>query len=219
MSRGSLRRRWNMPPGRVHATHAVVVAALLSVCSCYRTSPDVAEQFQRYADASASHDLETLETLMADDIVWQLGRYTFEGKEAALGPHAYDLGMDNELTFRDVRVDGNVVEFELAETNETVRAIGMTELRSYPRFTFANGLVVRKGPSGKEQPAGYSMAEYNRRMAPLREWIRNTHPEAVSDLLDAGGSFVFSRENGALMLRLTREWLAAGAPGRLPFAH
>jgi hypothetical protein len=37
----------------------------------------------------------------------------------------------------------------------------------------------------------------------------------MAELLDAYGAFVFSRESGALMLRLTREWVAAGAPGRL----
>jgi hypothetical protein len=56
------------------------------------------------------------------------------------------------------RVDGNVVEFELVERNEIVRAIGMTEVHSYPRFTFEKGLVVRKEPTGQETPAEYSMA-------------------------------------------------------------
>ena len=81
---------------------------------------------------------------------------------------------------------------------------------------FENGLVVRKSSGWREPPAAYSMAEFNRRMAPLRKWIRETHPEALSKLLDADGNFVFSQDNGALMLRLTRAWVAAGAPGRLP---
>jgi hypothetical protein len=174
--------------------------------------PGVARQFERYAEASASHDLETLAALTDDDIVWQLGPYSLEGKEAALGPHA---GLENTLTFHDVRVDGNVVEYELIERNETIRAIGMIEVRHYSRFTFENGLVVRKEPSAKEALAEYSMAEFDRRTAPLREWIRDTHPEATSELLDADGAFVFSQESGAFMLRLTREWVAAGTPGRL----
>jgi hypothetical protein len=123
--------------------------------------------------------------------------------------------MENRLLFRDVKVHGNVVEYELVESNETIRAIGMTEVRHYPRFTFKDGLVVRKEPSEREAPAEYSMTEFNRRMAPLREWIRGAHPEAISQLLDTDGAFVFSQENGALMLRLTREWVAAGTPGRL----
>jgi hypothetical protein len=39
----------------------VGAAAILFVWSCAGTSPDVAQQFKRYAEAGASHDLETLE--------------------------------------------------------------------------------------------------------------------------------------------------------------
>lgn len=119
------------------------------------------------------------------------------------------------LEFRDIRIDGDLVECELIEKSEVIRAVGMTELRHYPRYAFENGLVVRKGPSPKEPPAEYSMAEFNRRMVPLRRWIRETHPEAIPKLLGADGAFAFSQESGALMLLLTREWVAAGAPGRL----
>jgi predicted esterase len=199
--------------------HTVPDDALIRAVTWLRHVADrhaeTARQFQRYAGASASHDLETLAALTADDIVWELGRYRLEGKEAALGPHAYDLGLENTLAFRDIQVDGSAVEYELVERNETILAIGMTEVRHYPRLTFENGLVVRKGPSSKKPPAEYSMAEFNRRMAPLRKWIRETHPEAMSELLDADGAFVFSEKTGASMLRLTREWVAAGTPGRL----
>lgn len=205
-------------PGLGPASPFLLIAVAVSffASSCAQTSSDIAQRFDRYAKASASHDLKTLEALISDDIVWQLGRYRLAGKEAALGPHAYDLGLENTLLFRNVTVDGNVVEFELVERNEIIRAIGMTEVRSYPRFTFENGLVVRKESSGKEPPAEYSMAEHNRRMAPLRKWIRDNHPEAISRLLDSDGAFVFNQKNGALMLQLAREWVAAGSPGRLP---
>jgi len=201
-------------------THTVLsfsigVGALVLGLSCAGTSPDVEQQFKRYAEASASHDLETLEALTANNIVWQLGPYRLEGKEAALGPNEYDRGTGTTLEFRNITIDGNVVEFELIERSGVISAVGMTELRHYTRFTFENGLVVRKEPGAKEPPAEYSMAEFTRRMSPLRRWIRETHPEAIPKLLDADGTFVFSRDSGALMLLLTREWVAAGAPGRL----
>lgn len=145
----------------------VTVGVVFFVWSCAGTSPDVAQLFKRYAEASASHDLETLEALTADKIVWQLGPYRLEGKKAALGPNAYDRGMGTTLIFRDIRFDGAVVEFELVERSELIQAIGMTELRHYVRFTFENGLVVRKEPSPREPPAEYSMAEFSRRMVPL----------------------------------------------------
>lgn len=203
-------------PRMDRAPRAVLVAsALLLFLSCASSSVDVSSQFQRYSEASAAHDLTTLATLTADSIVWQLGPMTLEGKAQALGPNAYDAGAQTELTYRNIEVDGNVVTFELIETNEIIRAIGMRELRHYPRFEFKAGLVARKGPSGTKPPHEYSLAEHNRRMAPLRGWIRETHPEVLGELRDADCRFLFSEENGARMLALAREWVAAGAPGRL----
>jgi hypothetical protein len=194
---------------------ALGLAVLLLAVSCATGGSSVADLFHRYSEASASHDLETLDSLTADDIVWQLGPFTLNGKDEALGPNAYDAGAQTELTYRNVRVEGNVVTFELLETSEIIRAVGMTELHHYPRFEFENGLVVRKGPSAKKPAVDHSLPELNRRMAPLRKWIRETHPEAVAKLVDPNKGFVFSEDNGALMLRLTREWVASGAPGRL----
>lgn len=197
------------------AVFAFVAGALLLAVSCATGEPGVAELFHQYAEASVSHDLATLESLTADGIVWQLGPFTLAGKDKALGPNAYDAGAQTELTYSDVRVEGNVVTFELLETSEIIRAVGMTELHHYPRFEFANGLVVRKGPSERKAAAANSLPELNRRMVPLRKWIRDTHPEDAAKLIDSKDSFVFSEDNGALMLRLTREWVASGAPGRL----
>jgi hypothetical protein len=194
----------------------IAAGVCLVAGSCAQNSRQVARQFKRYAEASASHDLRALEMLTAEDISWQLGRYRLVGREDALAPNAYDLGMENELEYRNVQVDGNVVECEVIERNETIEAIGMTEVHQYPRYTFENGLVLRKEPSGKKPLAEYSMTEFHRRMSPLRKWIRETHPEVMSRLVDPDKGFIFSQENGALMLRLTREWVAAGSPGRLP---
>lgn len=192
----------------------LLAPVLLAFAGC-KNQPAVAEEFERYAKASTEHDLATLDALTADDIVWQLGPYRLVGKKAVLGPNAYDAGVENQLVYRNARIEGNVVEFELTETNEVIRAVGMTEVRSYPRFEFENGQLKRKMGSWRDSPAEYSMVELNRRKAPLRKWIRDIRPEAMQKLMDSEGNFVFSQENGALMLRLTRDWVAAGAPGRL----
>jgi hypothetical protein len=199
----------------VYMISVVLLSTIFLAFAGCGNQADVAEQFEQYAKASTEHDLATLEALTADDIVWQLGPYKLEGKEAVLGPNAYDAGVENELVYRNARIEGNVVEFELIETNEVVRAVGMTEVRSYPRFEFENGQLKRKAGSWRDSPPEYSMVELNRRKAPLRRWIRDTHPEAMQKLMDSEGNFVFSQDNGALMLRLTRDWVAAGAPGRL----
>lgn len=213
-----LRKAHQMKPTRRNRgiSHLILAASiLLLACSCVGKQPDVAKQFELYSEASVSHDLSALEALIAEDIVWQLGTRRLEGKQEALGPHAFDSGAEATLTYQNVRVEGNRVEFELVETSDVVRAVGMTELLHFVRFEFQHGLVSRKTGSGKEPPDSLSMKEFSQRMAPLRQWIRETHPDAIPSLVDSDMSLIFSEESGALMLRLAREWVASGAPGRL----
>ncbi|MCP5053606.1 MAG: nuclear transport factor 2 family protein [bacterium] len=194
---------------------ALTIGFLSLGCSYASDRPTVAEQFERYAKASASHDLAALEALTADDIVWVRGPHRHEGKKNALGPNAFDAGVKATLVFRNVKVEGNIVEFELIETSGVIRAVGMTKLLHYVRFEFENGLVKRKMPGSKKPPAKYSRAEFVKRMTPLRKWILETHPEAIPRLVDSRRAFIFSEESGALMLKLAEQWAAAGAPGRL----
>lgn len=166
---------------------------------------------QRYMTASIRHDLATLRRLTAADATWQLGPYAFRGRDAVLGPNAYDAGIDNQLEYRNVVVRGDTVETELTERNDLVRAVGMSEVRSYPRYVFEDGLLIRKEP----WRASKDLVELQARVEPLRRWIRTHHPEALEILLSEPGRFRFSEASGALMLRLARQWNEAGAPGRL----
>jgi hypothetical protein len=203
--------RWNRG-----ISHLILAACiLLLACSCIGNQSEAAKQFALYSEASVSHDLSVLGALTAEDIVWQLGPRRLEGKQEVLGPNAFDKGAEATLTYRNVSVEGNRVEFELVETSDIIRAVGMTALWHFPRFEFQNGLVSRKAGSWKEPPDIHSMKEFGQRMAPLREWIRETHPDAIPRLVNSDRSFIFSEESGALMLRLAREWVASGAPGRL----
>jgi hypothetical protein len=79
----------------------------------------------------------------------------------------------------------------------------------YPRFIFEDGKVRRKEPW---QPSS-DMAEVNVRMQPLRNWIRQEHPEALEILMDGSGALVFRQEGGELMKVLDLEWVRAGRPG------
>ena len=171
---------------------------------------EVAALHKRYMQASISHDIETLRSLTAEDATWQLGPRLLEGRDEVLSPNEFDAGIQTSLEYNDVRVEGNVVEFVLFERGEVLRAIGMEVLRHYPRFVFQDGRVKRKEP-WKPSP---DLAQVDQLMQPLRQWIREEHPEAISVIRDEAGVFVFSREVGELMLELTREWVEAGRPGR-----
>lgn len=167
---------------------------------------------QRYMTASIRHDLATLRRLTHEEATWKLGPHTFRGRDEVLGPNEYDAGMDNQLEYRNVIVRGDTVETELTERNDLIRAVGMSEVRGYPRYIFEGGLLVRKEP----WRASEDLVELQARVEPLRRWIRIHHPEALEILISVPGSFRFSEASGALMIRLARQWIEGGAPGRLP---
>jgi hypothetical protein len=167
---------------------------------------------QRYMTASLRHDLATLRRLTREDVVWQLGPRTFRGRDEVLGPNEYDAGIGNQLQYRNVVVRGDTVETELIERNDLIRAVGMAEVRGFPRYVFEDGLLVRKEP----WRASEDLAELQARTDPLRRWIRTHHPEALEILVHEPGRLRFSRASGELMARLAREWDEAGAPGRSP---
>lgn len=169
---------------------------------------DVATIHARYMKASISHDLETLRSLTAEDATWQLGPRLLEGREEVLSPNKWDAGTSTELEYRDVRIDGNVVEFTLLESNDLLRALGVEVVRHFPRFIFEDGKVKRKEPW---QPSP-DMVRVNQNMQPLRQWIRDERPEALEVLVDQAGAFVFSREGGELMTQLALEWSRTTKP-------
>lgn len=163
---------------------------------------NIKELHQMYMAASIRHDIEKLSAMTHKDIVWQLGPYTLEGKEAALGPNRYDASIGNIIEYNNVVVLDDTVEFELVERNELLSAIGMERIRHYPRFIFKDGLVFRK-ESWKKSP---DIPEMNRRAKPKRDWISENHPEVIQKFFDSDGNFIFNRENGKLAIKMTREW-------------
>ena len=182
---------------RLHTFFIVFISGLLS-CN----SDTVLELHQKYMKASINHDLETLSSMTAEDAVWKLGPYNLTGKKAVLGPNFYDAGLENKLEYKDVNVKGDTVEFKLLEINDIFIAVGMREVRRFPRFIFKAGLLKKKEP----WKPSTDMTEVMRRQIPLRKWIRENHPAAIEQFLDSNGDFIFSKENGVLMRKLALEW-------------
>lgn len=179
------------------------------LCSC-ASAPDVEEIHQRYMAASNAHDIEALAEMTAEEIVWKLGPYILRGKREALLPHISDGVMNTTLEVRDRRVLGRVVECEVVEQNDALRAVGVDAWIHYARFVFdGEGRVIRKEP-WRSSPDD---AEVNRRSLPLRRWIQENHPEAVPDFNDM--SDLFGREPALRSKKMRELWVAAGSPGMI----
>lgn len=187
---------------RILAWLSLTAFITLILSSCTSHEADIQELHRKYMEASMNHDIETLRAMMAEDIVWELELFTFQGIEEALGPHEYDAGIENSIEYSNVVVRGDTVEFELVETNELSKAFGMNEVHQFPRFIFKDGLVHRK----ELWKRSTDKRELSRRVKPFQKWIRKTHPEAMKTFFNSGKKFIHNRETGQLYVQLLKEW-------------
>ncbi len=185
----------------VSIRRGIFVAALLWLASTV-SAEDLREWLNTYLKASSLHDLETLRRMTAEDATWQLGPDLLVGRDAVLGPNAYDIGINTRLQWSNIVVKGNVVEFDLIERNDILDALG-TALRHYPRFVIENGLVkrkeARKADEGRDE----------RKLTLLRAWIEQNYPEALPKLRTPDGRVIYSEESGRLSAKLATEWAAS----------
>ena len=179
----------------------VLTIVLLTLCTKNR-EVEIQELHRRYMEASINHDIKTLKEMMAEDIVWELELFTFQGKEEALGPYEYDAGIENNIEYSNVVVRGDTVEFELVEKNELTKTFGMYEVRQFPRFIFKDGLVHKK----ELWKRSTDKRELSRRVKPFQKWIRKNHPEAMKMFFNSEKKFIHSRETGKLYVQLLKEW-------------
>lgn len=172
------------------------------------STADTRDLFLRYLEASNAHDLETLASMTADGVVWHLGPYELRGRDEALLPNEGDAVLDTSLEARDVRVEGRVVECELIERNDVLRAVGIESWRHHVRYVFdETGRVVLKEP-WRPSPDDAVVTEH---MQPFRDWVRANHPESVPDFGDM--TDCFGAGPARRSLELVRGWIAAGRPG------
>lgn len=181
----------------------LIILASFVLFSCETKKPyNLKEIHQKYMTASINHDIETLEKLTHDSIIWILGANTFKGKEAALGPNKYDKGTGAKLEYSNVTIRQDTVEFELFEQNGILTAMDMEGVKGYPRFIFKNGLLYKK-ELWKPSPDIPTMLQ---RSQPRRNWIKNNHPEIFQKFFDQKGNFIWSEENGKLQIQMAEEW-------------
>lgn len=182
---------------------------VLIFTACADVAPPSRELFDRYLSASNDHDLEMLQAMASDDILWRLGPWILKGKDQVMALHYADLINHTSLEARDVVVRGDTVECVLIERNDATRAYGADSLVHYPRYVFRNGLVVLK-EAWRRDPG---VAALNRYSEPFRAWVRETHPESVALILDSTGTPQWTRDAVQEKRRMMEAWIAAGKPG------
>lgn len=185
-----------------------VPALLILIGSCSRSRGDTEELFSQYIEASNAHNLEKLQSMTDDDIIWKLGPYTFTGKEEALKPHSLDALVHTTLEPRDITIRADTVECILIERNDNLKALGLDSLVHYARYVFRNSLMYRKEP-WKNQSGDH---EFSTRTMKFRSWAGKAHPGDLMTLDSLRAISPFAIETGKLRSRLLGEWVDAGRP-------
>ncbi len=176
---------------------------LILILSCQSdNSHHLEELLKDYIRASNNHDIEAMEKMTHDSIIWILGAYTLKGKEAALSPNWYDKGVGTSLEYHVTRIQEDTIECEFFERSPIISSVGMECIKQFPRFIFQNGKLIKKEP----WKISSDLAKLNQLSAPKRKWIRENYPDVIKQLIDANGNFIFSEENGKLMAQMSKEW-------------
>jgi ketosteroid isomerase-like protein len=169
---------------------------------------NTADLFERYITASNDHDLEALEAMTSDGIIWKLGPYTLVGKGQALGPHALDAAMHTSLEPRDIVIRGDTVECLLIERNDVTRAFEVDSTVHYARYVFNEGLMFRKEP-WRQLP---DTSDFQDNLAQFRRWLSRVRPNDLVRLDSLRQISNFSFEIGVLRSRLLKAWVDSGRP-------
>jgi hypothetical protein len=193
-------RYWPCSWSRCNGALVIICVAILAT-GCGPT-PD--ERVRHYVEAANRHDLEAVEAMLADEVVWFLGPDTLTGKHEVLAPLNFDTGAQTHLELREITARGDTAEFEMAEHNRVLMALGIHELVHHTRFVFRDGLIVRKEEI--RQPGG--IEAFADSVASFANWLYVEEPEAYDRIWGPGGKFVYSQSTAELMLLLVDRWRA-----------
>jgi hypothetical protein len=182
---------------------AVVIQIVLATLSCGRGgSSDVDKVAKKYLEAWKKHDVETLKTMTALDVVWEFKGGKLIGREHLLAPFEFDAGANSILEFNNVVVRGDTVEFQLVEKNDLLAALRVYELEHYPRLIFENGLLQRR-EMVRDTPY---LRDYAEQLSILRSWIRRNRPEVYEKIVTPKGTYRITRETGELLVQMGKIW-------------
>ncbi len=189
---------------RVFKIGMVMVILLTTFVGCQRQ--DLLNKVKTYVDAANRHDLEAIDAMLTDDVVFEMnGTSIALGKEQLRIVHDNDAGFNTELELTDCKEKGNTVTCKITERNDYVIAAGINEINyTSGVFTFKNGLIQKISTTmspesvraGKEFDKGFIA------------WVKQNRSEKLSKLMTPAGKFKWGRESAKIMVNLVKEYQA-----------
>ncbi len=192
---------------RILGAGIVLFALVALTTGAARAQEDLVSLVQAYQEAKNRQDVDAVQAMFAEDAVFELvGMGTMVGREQIRALDEYDVGINTRLEFSECVQEGNTVTCEVIETNDWLDAAGLTE-NIYPSsvFTFEDGLIVQITATVSPESA-QAMGQTLQAFVP---WIAQNHPEAMPVLFTPDNQFVYSQDNGVLVVSLLREWRAS----------
>jgi hypothetical protein len=143
--------------------------------------------------------------LLADDVEMDFQGQPFKGKDEVVRFMAFDDGMGSRVEVANVSARGDTVTFDLLESNEFMRTLGVPQIRGHQQFVLANGKVRRT--ADLRPPDG--SAQLDSAWVRFAAWAQANRPQAMAALSDSESHAVVSREAGRALVALAKEWRAA----------
>jgi ketosteroid isomerase-like protein len=187
---------------RVFKIGVVMAILLATFTGCQRK--DLLNKVKTYADAANRHDLEAIDAMLTDDVVFEMnGMNIALGKEQVRIVHDNEAGFNTELELTECKEKGNTVTCKITERNDYVIAAGINEINyTSGDFTFKNGLIQKISATmspesvraGKEFEQGFVA------------WVKQNRSEELAKLMTPAGKFKWGRESAVIMVKLVKEY-------------
>ena len=219
-ARAPSRRRWLIPAATAGAVLivAIVVAVALSGDGGGSGSPDVegltpVQIAELYTELYAAGDVEGFQALLSSDATFSGSPYfddALTSGSTSEGRHSRYLAATGGLI--DTACGGDETSVSCTWEVSNIFSDLAGELPALVRHTFAfeDGVIVRRGHSGHHIPFFGSGHPVNAvQGAQYREWLKETYPGEVEDLLVLSELNLSTDEKIQRHRLLTAEWVAS----------
>ena len=183
----------------------IIVGVTLIFFACAKKDP--AMLLQQYEAAYNTHNVDNIEDLLADSVVFKFDEtMLIEGKDDIRNLIQYDSVLNAQLVFSNIQVNGDTAHFTLTEKNDWLK---MAHVEEYP---YGNGELVfdndGKVTFFRVDEDKTSAKDFNKIFTSIVDWAQKDHKEEVDDLLETG----YNAKNAERWIVLLKQWQADNEP-------
>ena len=136
-----------------------------------------------FRDASNQHDVQAIEALLTDDVVWHRGAAArLQGREAVMVPIAFDAATHATFAIGQLTFEGDRVACILTESNDFYRALGLEAVEQRAVFEILDGRIVSITSLPSAEPTEEELT-----VGRFLAWLTHEHPSDAELVVSGGG--------------------------------